>query len=1037
MLDKIKGKKPKIRGLIYTKLHHDHQQVQLSRTGQLLFNMRNSGYPKFNVVPSRSIITLPPSSEIRTKSIVYPLIKPYAYSSIKYDPSEGIMIYDLIEPKLNENEKYILEKLRDGLIQIIDVSLGDIKHKGKMMMFLEKNIERLIDEYNFKLKPKEYVKVMYFIFRDLVGLNKIEPLLSDPYIEDIGCLPEHEKMFARIDGRTVLTDIRSLVDCEITSDGPAIERPSKRIEVISFNPSTMRTEYKNVIGLLRKQNNHGYYFDIRTQGGNHASVSPDHPMIILTSDGLTIKKADEINEGDYVLRLKGSESGQGTRELDLIEEFSKLNIGMRVKGAKILIKNNLEVSKLLGVSNRLVALWKQSDSMPLPAYLKLENDRSMRKSLKISVGQGVKNWLPAVIETGGDFATFLGLFLAEGYYETSGVSLAFGKHEKELHKLALDTGKIFGTTTSLVEHKTATVAYFGGKTLRILFSDILKAGNNSYNKRVPDIVYEWDNTMLENLVRGYFLGDGYIRISDKTKKAVIATASRDLTLGIRFICYKLGIYTRLDERNRKFANTWEISIEHGSLEKFSRDLLKRYFTASSRNSSTQLYPNFLSSSKYYKDGRIGLETALKSENKLMHLLINGDVHPVKIVEKRRVEYDKYFYDIEVEGNHNFMHGDFIFTHNCDGVGINIYVVHQKFGSIKTNIVYNDAKELREFVTKLAERCDRYISYADPLLDGTLPDGARVQASLASDVTTRGPTFSIRKFRDEPLSPMDMIRLNTASAEILAYLWYMIESGVNMLIVGGVATGKTSMLNSISFFIPPEAKIVSIEDTRELNLPHENWIPGVARSGFTGSGVGEVTMYELLRESFRQNPDYLIVGEIRGKEAYVMFQGMASGHPSISTIHAGGVDDLMKRLQTKPINLSLGLIESLDMVIVMVHAREKGKSARRVKEIVEIESIDISTGTPMTAKSFVWLPADDTFEYRGNSWLISKVSAEKGIPVNVINKEIAKRRKFLMWLEDNSVKDMKEIAKYMSLYYRNPEKVSTLLSGGKLQDEDYE
>ena len=148
---------------------------------------------------------------------------------------------------------------------------------------------------------------------------------------------------------------------------------------------------------------------------------------------------------------------------------------------------------------------------------------------------------------------------------------------------------------------------------------------------------------------------------------------------------------------------------------------------------------------------------------------------------------------------------------ADGFKVPVYVVHQRYGPIRTNIVFNDEQKLRGFVTKLAERCDRYISYADPLLDGTLPDGARVQASLASDVTTRGPTFSIRKFRDEPLSPMDMIRLNTASAEILAYLWYMIESGVNMLIVGGVATGKTSMLNSISFFIPPEAKL-------------GNWIP---------------------------------------------------------------------------------------------------------------------------------------------------------------------------------------------------------------------
>lgn len=363
---------------------------------------------------------------------------------------------------------------------------------------------------------------------------------------------------------------------------------------------------------------------------------------------------------------------------------------------------------------------------------------------------------------------------------------------------------------------------------------------------------------------------------------------------------------------------------------------------------------------------------------------------------------------------------------CDGFNVPVYVVHQKFGSVKTNVVYKSESDLREFVIKLAERCDRYISYAEPLLDGTLKDGSRIQASLAGDVTTRGPTFSIRKFNETPFTPVDMIRLGSASSELLAYLWFVVEQGANILITGGVSTGKTSLLNTISLFIPEEAKIVSIEDTRELNLPHENWIPGVARAGFTGTGVGEVTMFELLRESFRQNPDYLIVGEVRGKEAYVMFQGMASGHPSISTMHSGSVDDVIKRLQTKPINLSPGLLDSLDMVIVMVHAREQGKSARRVKEIVEIESIDIVTGQPHTNKAFVWLPAEDSFEYRGSSWMLSKLSAAKGIPMNKIILDIARRKKLINWLYDNNINDMTEIVRYLNTYRRNPESLENIL-----------
>ena len=371
---------------------------------------------------------------------------------------------------------------------------------------------------------------------------------------------------------------------------------------------------------------------------------------------------------------------------------------------------------------------------------------------------------------------------------------------------------------------------------------------------------------------------------------------------------------------------------------------------------------------------------------------------------------------------------FIEDIGCDGTSIPVYVVHQRYGSLKTNITIKDEHYLKEFITKLAERCDRYVSYAEPLLDGTLPDGTRVNASVAGDVTTRGPTFSIRKFRDTPFTPVDIVRLNTASPEMLAYLWFVIENGANILITGGVATGKTSILNTLTLFIPAEAKIVSIEDTRELTLPHENWIPGVARSGFTGTGIGEVTMFDLLRESFRENPDYLIVGEIRGKEAYVMFQSMASGHPSMSTMHAGSVDDVIKRLQTEPINLSPGLLESLDMVIVMVHAREKGKSARRVKEVVEIESIDTETGRPRVSKTFTWIPSEDSFEYHGDSWVLHKISTEKGIPVSAIIRDISRRKKLINWMAENNITSLSEVIKYLTLYAREPSKISQILGG---------
>ena len=371
--------------------------------------------------------------------------------------------------------------------------------------------------------------------------------------------------------------------------------------------------------------------------------------------------------------------------------------------------------------------------------------------------------------------------------------------------------------------------------------------------------------------------------------------------------------------------------------------------------------------------------------------------------------------------------------SCDGTDSPIYVIHRKYGSVKTNIGFTDLEHLREFVVKLSERTGRYVSYAEPILAGTLPDGSRISAMLAGDVATHGPTFTIRKFSEKPFSPVEMMEVGTASSEILAYFWYLMQHGISLLIVGGVATGKTSFLNTLAMFIPPEAKIVSIEDTRELRLTHEHWIPGLARVGFgiptpTGEKYGEVTLFDLLKESFRQNPDYVIVGEVRGAEAYVMFQGMSSGHPSISTFHAGSIDTLIKRLTTPPIELSPTLIESLDVVAIMVHAKEKGKSARRVKEIYEIESVDAKTGEVKTRKIFEWDPVTDAFTKINESIKVQKVVTAIGGNMEEALQEIERRQKILEWFGQNGIKDYLEITKQINTYYKEPQKILDQMKG---------
>lgn len=436
-------------------------------------------------------------------------------------------------------------------------------------------------------------------------------------------------------------------------------------------------------------------------------------------------------------------------------------------------------------------------------------------------------------------------------------------------------------------------------------------------------------------------------------------------------------------------------------------------------------------------------TAVKNEGKAMDYLekeINKIIKEfaIKLTQNQYVKMMYYVYRNFIGFNEiePFLQDPNIEDISCDGTDTPLYVIHRKFGSLKTNVIIKDVEYLREFIVKLAERCGRYVSYAEPILAGTLPDGSRVSATLAGDVATRGPVFTIRKFSEKPFSPTEQMRLKTSSPEILAYFWYVVEHGASMLIVGGVATGKTSFLNTLCMFIPPEAKIVSIEDTRELRIPNKHWIPSLARTGFgipmpTGEKYGGVTLFDLLKESFRQNPDYVIVGETRGKEAYVMFQGMSSGHPSMSTFHAGSVDTVIKRLTTPPIELSPTLIESLNVMTIMVHAREKGKSARRIKEVVEVESVDPKTGKVSTNIVYVWDPVTDLHKKMNESKLIKRLVLAKGGTVEEANKKIKQREEILKWMLENDVEDYKQVAEIINRHYKEPERLMEDIRSGRV------
>src|SRR6266568_2199358 len=334
--------------------------------------------------------------------------------------------------------------------------------------------------------------------------------------------------------------------------------------------------------------------------------------------------------------------------------------------------------------------------------------------------------------------------------------------------------------------------------------------------------------------------------------------------------------------------------------------------------------------------------------------------------------------------------------SCDGVNVPFYIYHRKYGSIPSNLKFDNAEELDTFVIWLAQRSGKHISVAKPMLDATIPDGSRLQATLGMHVTKRGSSFTIRRFRENPFTPLDLVRF------------------------------KTTTLNAILLFIPPQMKIVSIEDTRELNLPHENWVPLLTRAGFggksqvTGKPAGEIDMFDLLTAALRQRPQYMMIGEVRGPEAFVVFQAMATGKSAYTTFHADDVQAMVHRLENDPINLPRALVAALDIVLLQAQVKVGTDMTRRVKAIVEVVGTDPESNELITNSAYTWNPADDTFNYSGHSYVYEKISLARNWNQRRMEQEVKRRLDLFDYMKRMEIKNYRDVAKIVSSYYRDPD-----------------
>ncbi len=443
----------------------------------------------------------------------------------------------------------------------------------------------------------------------------------------------------------------------------------------------------------------------------------------------------------------------------------------------------------------------------------------------------------------------------------------------------------------------------------------------------------------------------------------------------------------------------------------------------------------------YEDNNFyGLFTDFLNEGRIEFILHNDKISLENTIERIFIENDVKFYKSSKDKifYHLFrdflgygridiiMHDDGIEDISCDGNITPIFIHHRKYEAIETNIFFGNEEELNSFIVKLCQISGKQISIYSPIVDGKLPDGSRLQATLARTVT-KGSTFTIRKFKEDPLTPIDLIKYKSLSVEMAAYFWIAIESGASILFCGGTASGKTTALNALSLFIPSSHKIISIEDTREVSLPHKNWIAGTTRKGFSASDENktgkDIDMFDLIRAALRQRPRVIIVGEVRGREAYSLFQAMATGHTSYSTVHASTIHTLIQRLENPPISLPRALLTSLDIIVFQNAVEIGGKMLRRMTSVTEIIKLDSDTNQLIFMAPFTWVSkTDDRFETNQNSKIYNRLKQQNDWTEEQLKMEISNRIKLLEWMMKKEIRSYQDFGKIIADYQKYPKEV---------------
>ena len=1018
---------------------------------------------------------IPEKTDLSGTNIIYPLIPPksptpFAAANIKWVPQDNDIVYFLLEPKLSPSDQELLNKIKATLVERLDVDFAQLR-KGEAKDFLIQRFKETVDIMAKDIDPKKRDYLLYYVERDFIGMGKIEALLADPNIEDINCdgvgipmfIYHRNPLFGNVRTNVVFNDAdeldifvnklaqrcgktisiaQPLIDASLP-DGSRIQatlatdiaRRGSNFCVKEAFVQMHDGSIENIANLFERwRNEYGSKFD---EYGNEICTPQCRYATGVDKDSLMQEKGKvlqilKLPSPEKLVRVSFREMGRATSSLEVTEnhqfhvlsedgiktvEASNLKDGLWVPvPAKIDVEANLHAEEftnkmtdsllISGRSKVYVVLDERfkkfvnsvssktrlkdirrgkTGSIPLselidsiePKGRSLEEFEYLDCILRDgSRGRGARVRMP--LRLSEELAYFVGWVIGDGSLTRNNVSIDYGVHKEHGESLRRAIEFLFNIKAKHYTNYPSRL-YINSKIVAGILHNIfgIPYGKKSRKVDVPNIIERSNKKIVASLLRGLFESDG-------TSEGDIAftTYSKILSTKVMFLLSRFGIYSSFNLNGEGFV----VYVPSAYYARFSKEIF-------SNKNIEMLVAN---------------QKSTKRSHMLPAFLVNLAIGSVRGKAKIRDLYKI----------------------------VNISEMNRG-----GRISFRKIKELNEFIKKYGE--SDITRMIDRLTRGDLEFKIiskveifeNKERSPVYDITCNPVSFyvggkdaplfvhdTIRRFTETPLTPIDLMGFKTMDSKMASFLWICIEYGRSILISGGTASGKTSLLNAVSLFIPFNSKIVSIEDTPEIVIPQPHWVPQVARQALAdvgGEKVGEVDLFDLLKESLRQRPDYIIVGEVRGKEAYVLFQQISTGHPSLATIHADTVERLIDRMTTPPISLPPSLIEALDLIVFIGKIKYGNKHVRRIKSIYEVIGFDREKNMPVVNQVFRWDPETDKYMETNKSITLDRISKQFGVPSHYLQKEITQRSKVLDWMSQNSITNFKDVAKLIRLYDLRP------------------